>query len=159
MEESVELTNDELNEIPNEEVSQSEVEKFKDVALASLRRLVIRIFEVVSRYFQFRVRELIDQGIELGYACDTEFSDNEFVLKLKITITPQFVEKMAREYAKYEKIIRRRIRNMDKRERWQYRWREVEEKITAEEKEITEGEENVARGSTSSRRDQDPDTA
>ncbi|RLC76722.1 MAG: hypothetical protein DRJ03_28080 [Chloroflexi bacterium] len=94
---------------PNEE--DEFIREIMERAKGDLIYVATRILEVVARYFQFRLRELVTKGIYLTHSYYLEYKENGAKLVLEITIPKDIIEKYQREYARRAKIVKQYIRS------------------------------------------------
>ncbi len=87
------------------------IREIMERAKGDLIYVATRILEVVARYFQFRLRELVMKGIYLTHTYHLEYKENGAKLVLEITIPKDVIEKYKREYAKRAKIVKQYIRS------------------------------------------------
>jgi len=87
------------------------IKEIMERAKGDLIYVATRILEVVARYFQFRLRELVTRGIYLTHTYHLEYKENGARLVLEITIPQDIIEKYKREYARKAKIVKRYIRS------------------------------------------------
>ena len=96
--------------------------------------VVTRLAEVVVRYFQFRVRELVRIGLYVRHSYEVEYGDNEVRVMLRIVVPEDIIEKFKKEYTKRAKYIQKLIRSARIRDRHYYETRSFEEILLESEK-------------------------
>jgi len=127
------------------------IREIMERAKGDLIYVATRILEVVARYFQFRLRELVTKGIYLTHTYHLEYKENGARLVLEITIPQDIIEKYKREYAKRAKIVKQYIRSGKHIDRYRLINKPMasiveEETIFKEKEEKNTGGENVSDG-------------
>lgn len=126
------------------------IREIMERAKGDLIYVATRILEVVARYFQFRLRELVTKGIYLTHTYHLEYKENGARLVLEITIPQDIIEKYQKEYAKRAKIVKQYIRSGKHIDRYRLINKPMasiveEETIFKEEEEKNTGEKNGSR--------------
>jgi len=102
-------------------------EKQYDLARFNLRNLAQNVLEVVRRYAAFKAAELASDGLHFSVASKLEPTSAGARLLIEMEATPEVIEMLATEYSKRIKIVRKRLRHLQKAEQIKYSFREFTE--------------------------------
>lgn len=103
------------------------VREFMERARYDLLNVATRIMEVVARYFQYRVREVLAQGLTFTYTHRVEYSDRSVRVVMEILIPDELLERYMESYGRMAKIVRSIMRRGKIVDRYLTRARQFED--------------------------------
>lgn len=108
------------------ELSDEEMAIVRAIVIRGVHQVVVRVLEIISRYAQYRLRELSDKGFVNKYNIDMDITKGQDQLEWRMVITvrvPQwFIDEMAERKADAIRLILKTRAGMRRAEMVAYRW-------------------------------------
>ncbi len=109
----------------SESITPKEREFLKKLVLRQVDVIVMRALEVISRFAQYRIRELVEKGVVLSYSIGTNKERDKFVLSVTVEVPEWWLEEQIRRKAKFARMLRQMQYNIRRAEQYMYKWSEV----------------------------------
>jgi len=97
----------------SESRNDKEYEEFKRLALNEYQAVLTRTMEIVIRFLQYRMRELLLNGLKFNYSVDTKYTEKGMEVLIRVEIPDEMIER----YMEKARFLKKRIstaRHVDK---------------------------------------------
>jgi len=124
---------DEMSEEATAVRTEGEEEELRRLALHEYQAVLTRTMEIVVRFLQYRMRELLVQGLKFNYSVDTRYTEKGMEVVIRVEIPNEMIE----QYMEKARFLKKRISTARHVDRFFYKT-----DIVTEETEKKEGEKN-----------------
>ena len=114
-------------------LNEKERDFLRKLITRGVNEVVVRTLEVVSRFAQYRLRELIARGIGIDYSMGIEYERDEVVFKIRVRVPEWWVEEQIEKRSGFVKMLRRLQYNIRRAEQYMYQWPHMTDRDLIEE--------------------------
>jgi len=97
--------------------------------LNDLLFVVNRTCQVIERFSQFKINELIAKGIKVNYSSDVRLEENCVYMVIKIELSDDFIDEIAKEVSKVRKLRTRVRESAVFNDNTLYRFRDIDKML------------------------------
>lgn len=121
---------------PSENLYDYEKRFLRSLVMRGIDNIVMRWLETISRFAQYKMRELAGRGIEVNYDVgiqrDRVGGREAWRLVVEVTVPEWFIEDIIERKKYFVKMLRKMEYNIRRAERTMYQWPQAELQATAE---------------------------
>lgn len=100
-----------------DDLGEEALTEVKENVKQEILELVTKELETVSRYFQFRMRTVLNKGLPLSHAYRLEYDDNKVTLVLSVEIRDELLSEISEELLRLLRKARKENRRSMSREK------------------------------------------
>ena len=113
-----ETTNQTVNDPMAYDEDNEFVAAMMEKARHDLLYVASRVIEITTRYFQWRVREMMSRGFPFHHSYNMKIEGNRIIAVLELEVPEELVERFARHYGFLARMVRQISRNYRRADRY-----------------------------------------
>jgi len=109
-------------------ISEDEMDIKKRI-VADLLFILNRALQVIERYAQYRVNEIVAKGIKVNYSTDTRMEGKAVYMVIKLELDDDFINELVKEVQRVRKLRHKRVLWSRADDRFRYRFGDWEDQV------------------------------